>query len=96
MILLAVVGLAVGALLAQRFRVMILIPATAIVLGIAIGTGVTRVHTVWSMILAVGTAATSMQIGYLIIGSCIRHVLAGVLSSKPSHVPSTSARYNAH
>jgi len=92
-ILLAMVSLLVGALLAQRFRVMVLVPATAIVLGVAVGTGVTHPHTVWSMILMVGTAATSMQIGYLIIGSGVRHVLAGVSSSRSSPVP--SARYNA-
>ena len=94
MILLAMVSLLVGALLAQRFRVMVLVPATAIMVGVAVGTGVTHAQTVWSMILMVGTASTSMQIGYLVIGSSVRHVLAGVLSSRSSHVPSTSARYN--
>jgi predicted neutral ceramidase superfamily lipid hydrolase len=95
-ILLAMASLLVGALLAQRFKVLILIPATAIVLGVAFGTEVTHAHTAWSMILTVVTAATSMQIGYLIIGSGVRHVWAGVVSSRPSHVPSTrSARYNA-
>ena len=96
MILLAMVSLLVGALLAQRFKVLVLIPATAIVLGVAFGTGVTHAHTAWSTILTVGAAATSMQIGYLIIGSGVRHVWAGVISSRSSHVPSTtSARYNA-
>jgi disulfide bond formation protein DsbB len=95
MILLAMVSLLVGALLAQRFRVMVLIPATAIVLGIAVGTGVAPTHTVWSMILMVGTSAISMQIGYLVIGGGVRHILSGFSSSRSSHIPSTSARYNA-
>lgn len=93
MILLAMVSLLVGALLAQRFRIMVLVPATTIMLGAVVGTGVAHAHTVWWMILMVGTAATSMQVGYLVVGSGVRHVLAGVLSSRPSHVPST--RYNA-
>lgn len=95
MILLAVVSLLVGALLAQRFRVMVLIPATAIVLCIAFGTGVTHAHTAWSMISMVGAAAASMQVGYIIIGSAVRHLLSGVFSSRLSHIPSTSTRYNA-
>ena len=96
MILLAMVSLLVGALLAQRFKVLVLIPATAIVLGVAFGTGVAHAHTAWSTILTVATAATSMQIGYLIFGSGVRHAWAGVISSRSSHVSSTtSARYNA-
>lgn len=96
MILLAMVSLLLGALLAQRFKVLVLMPATAIALGVAFATGVTHAHTAWSMILTVVTAATSMQIGYFILGSGVRHVWAGVVSSRSSHVPSTrSARYNA-
>lgn len=96
MILLAMVSLLVGALLAQRFKVLVLIPATAIVLGVALGTGVTHAHSAWSMILTVGMAATSIQIGYLIIGSGVRRVWAGVVTSRSSHIPSTtSAQYNA-
>jgi hypothetical protein len=100
MILLAVVSLSVGALLAQRFTIMVLVPATAIVLVLAVGTGVTHAHTAWSLVLMAGTAVIGMQIGYFVIGSSIRHVLAGVLSSRSSHHPaataSTSARYPAH
>ncbi len=97
MILLAMVSLLVGALLAQRFRVLVLVPATAIVLAVAIGTGVTPADTAWSVVLMTGIAVTSMQIGYLVIGNGIRRVLAGVLSSRSSHLPSapTSARYPA-
>jgi len=79
-ILLAMVSLLIGALLAQRFKVLILIPATPIVLGVAFGTGVTHAHTAWSTILTVGMAATSMQIGYLVIGGGVRHVWAGTIS----------------
>jgi len=99
MTLLATVSLLVGALLAQRFRVMVLIPASAIVLVLAFATGVTPAHTAWSIVLVVGAAAISMQIGYFVIGTGIRCVLAGAMSSRSSPHPSgagaTSPRYHA-
>src|SRR5258708_3013873 len=55
MILPARVSLLVGALLAQRLRVLVLIPATAIVLVVAIGTGVTPADTAWSVVLLTPT-----------------------------------------
>jgi hypothetical protein len=87
LLLLAMVSLLVGALLAQRFTVMALVPATAIVLVLAFGTGVTHAHTAWSMVLTAGTAVIGMQIGYLVLGSSIRRVLARVLSGRSSHHP---------
>jgi hypothetical protein len=99
MILLATVGLVVGALLAQRFRVMVLFPATAVVLLGGIATGVAQAHTAWSFVLLAGTAVISMQIGYLVVGTAIRHVVAGALASRSSHLhagtASASTRYHA-
>jgi membrane protein DedA with SNARE-associated domain len=98
MIILSVVSLLVGAVLGQRFKVMALMPATAIVLVLAVATGVTQAQTAWSIVLMVAAAATSMQIGYL-IGIGIRHVLAAALSSRSSPLTSptvsTSARLPA-
>jgi membrane protein DedA with SNARE-associated domain len=98
MIILSTISLLVGALLGQRFRVMVLMPATAIVLLIAVGTGATHVYTAWSIILMAVAAATSMQIGYL-IGIGVHHVLAAALSRRsPSLVSptaSTPARHSA-
>ena len=96
MILLAVVSVLVGALLAQRFTVMVLLPATAIVLVLAFGTGLTHAHTAWSMVLTAGTAIIGMQIGYL-LKSSICYVLARVLSGRSSQhstaAAPTSARF---
>jgi hypothetical protein len=88
MISLAVASLLVGALLAQRFKVMAVIPATAILLGVVLGAGLTNAHTVWSMMLTVGTAIASMQIGYLVIGSGVRHVFGGRLLKQVVAPPS--------
>jgi hypothetical protein len=91
MIILSTVSLLVGALLGQRFKVMILMPATAIVLAIAIGTGVTHAYTAWSIILMAGAAVTSVQIGYL-IGIGVHRVLAAALSTRsPSLVSPTAS-----
>lgn len=99
MILLSMVSFLVGALLGQRFKVMVLMPAITIVLVLAVGTGVTLDYTAWSIVLTAAAASTSLQIGYL-IGIGIHHVLMAALSSRSSpltsHTGSTPARHPAH
>jgi|ERR1700694_1226756 len=94
----SMVSLLVGAVLGQRFQVIVLVPAVAIALVLAIGTGVTHGDTGWSIVLMAAAAATSVQIGYL-IGIGIFHVLAAALTrrSSPLTFPtrSTSARHPA-
>ena len=51
MILLAVISLLVGAVLAQRFKVMVLVPATGFMLVAAMGTAFVQAHTAWWTIL---------------------------------------------
>ena len=98
MIILSMVSLLIGAVLGQGFKVMVLMPATVIVLVLAIGTGATHAHTVWMIVLMTAATATSMQIGYL-IGIGIRHLVAAALSSRSSSlnstVESTAARHPA-
>ena len=74
MLLLAMISLLVGAVLAQRFKIMILIPAIGIMLVAAVGAGVTQAHIVWWTILMIAAAGASMQVGY-VIGLGIRHIL---------------------
>jgi hypothetical protein len=65
MIFLAIPSLLVGAVLAQRFKVMILLPATAMVVVLAAGTGFVHSYTIgWTILLAAAGGA-SMQVGYL-------------------------------
>ena len=90
MMIISVVSLLVGAVLGQRFKVLVLMPATAIVLVLAAATGVTQGQTAWSIVLMAAAAATSMQIGYL-IGIGIRHVLGAVWSSRSSPLSSATA-----
>jgi hypothetical protein len=66
LITLSMISLVVGAALGQRFKVLVLLPAIAIVLILPVASGVTHTQTAWSIVLMVATAATSMQIGYFV------------------------------
>lgn len=91
MLALSTVSFLVGAALAQRYTIMVLLPAVAAVLTLAVGIGVTNAYTFWSIVVTAATAATSMQIGYL-IGMSIHGLLAAA-SSRPA--PSTSGQHPA-
>jgi hypothetical protein len=90
-LVLSTLSFLVGAALAQRFKIMVLIPAVATVLMLAVGIGFTNAYTSWSIVVTAATAATSMQIGYL-IGMSIHGFLAAASSRS---APSTSARHSA-
>ena len=94
MLILSMVSLLVGAVLGQRFTIIVLIPATAVVLALAVGTGITHAHTAWSLVLMIAAATTSMQIGYF-VGIGIRHALPADASSRSSPLPAatTPARH---
>jgi hypothetical protein len=72
MIILSLLCLLVGAVLGQYFKIRVLIPASVIVLLLAVGTGVTYAHSAWSIILTASMASISIQIGYF-IGIVIHH-----------------------
>jgi len=98
MMTLALISLLAGMVLGQRFKVLILIPATALALVFATGTGIVRADTVWSIVLMATAAAASLQIGYL-VGVAIRHVLVAGRASRlraASLMDSASARRPAH
>jgi hypothetical protein len=91
MLLLAMISLLVGAVLAQRFKIMILIPAIGIMLVAAVGAGVTQAHIVWWTILMIAAAGASMQVGY-VIGLGIRHILEAPTERAEAIRRGTSAR----
>ena len=98
MITLSIVSFLVGAVLGQHFKVLILMPTTAILIVLSVATGLTQSHSAWWIVLTVAAAAASIQIGYL-IGIGIRHVLTAIWSSGSSPLASptasTSARQSA-
>ena len=88
MLLLSAASFLVGAALAQRFSIMILLPAFLAVLMLSLGVGVAEALTAWSIVVTAATIAISLQIGYL-IGMSIHDVLAAAASRS---APSASAR----
>ena len=89
MILVAIPSFLVGAVLAQRFKVMILLPATALVLIAAAGTGLTQSYTIgWTMLIA-GAGSASLQVGYQ-FGLGLRWLLES--GSTESHEPARAAQ----
>jgi hypothetical protein len=98
MMTLAMISLLAGMVLGQRFKVLILVPALALALVLAIGSGIARADTIWSIILMGATAGTSLQIGYL-AGVGIRHALVAARASRSratSRTSSAPARRPAH
>jgi hypothetical protein len=96
MILFAIICLLVGAVLAQRFKIMVMAPATAFVILTAVCTGVMQSQTAFWTILISVAAGASMQIGY-VIGLGIRYVLEAPLSESPQSfkASASSARHPA-
>jgi hypothetical protein len=97
MMTLSMISFFAGAALAQRFKVMVLMPAIVIVVGLAVATGFAHVPTAWSVVLMAATAATCLQVGYL-VGIGIRHFLVAALPQSTCSLASrkTPARRAAH
>jgi hypothetical protein len=81
MIFLAMTATIVGALLGQRFRVFVLVPAIAVGLATTFGIGVAHDNGLWSILLAMALAISALQMGYL-GGVAIRFFGAGVQTRK--------------
>ena len=71
MIWLPMIGLAVGALLAQRFKFVVLLPATLAAALVAFGVATTQASSASSTILIVVVTNVSMQVGYF-VGMLVR------------------------
>jgi hypothetical protein len=96
MITISMISFLAGVALGQRFKVMVLMPGIAIVLVLAVGSGVTHAQTAWSIILTAVLAAVCLQIGYL-TGLFVHHVHVAALSRRSSSLnsPKTTARHAA-
>ena len=92
MIFLATMSWLTGAVLAQRFKVRIMIPATAMVLVTAAAIGVAQARTAWDSVLLAAAACASMQVGYM-IGLVVRQLLETSFAQRPDAFrPNASAR----
>jgi membrane protein DedA with SNARE-associated domain len=92
MIWLSIVSLAAGALLARRFKIIVLVPATLVVVVIAIGAGLSQTKSVWLTVLMIAAASVGIQAGYF-AGMLIQYGLGRLWTRRsPSFSDTTSAR----
>ncbi len=89
MIWLAVISPLVGAVLAQRFKVIVLLPATAMVLVAAVGAAVVQAHTAWWAGVTAAVGVSGLQLGYF-IGLWLRFVLEAAVSPEPRSFASSA------
>src|ERR1700730_12259213 len=94
MIILAAIGLLVGAALGLRFSVFILIPAICLALIIAAIDGIARGHEVWWIASTMVIAATSIQVGY-IGGIVVRSASEGMTATRDDRKPMPTQKANA-
>jgi hypothetical protein len=87
----ALMCLLAGMVLGQRFKVLVLVPAMAASLPVAIGLGISGHGGVGPVMLLAALAMASLQIGYL-AGVGIRHALA---AARISELQSASLRGSA-
>jgi hypothetical protein len=71
----AMTAVLIGAVLGQRFKVLILGPAIIIGLAVTLAIGVVHYDNLWSTLLVMALITTALQIGYL-GGVVIRYVIA--------------------
>jgi hypothetical protein len=94
MVWLSIVSLSIGALLAQRFKIIVLVPATFAVLVIAIAVGVAQASSAWLIVGMIGAASVCIQAGYL-VGMLIQHGVGALLASRSSFFSHTTSARNS-
>ena len=91
MVMLALLSLLTGMVLGMRSKVLILVPATACAVPIAIAIGVESYNAFGLVLLLVAAAVVSLQIGYL-AGVRIRYALAVARIGSLHHAPNASSQ----
>ncbi len=92
----AFICLFVGMLVAQRFKVLILLPIILLSLAVTIGGGIARAETPWAIVATSVLAIVAVQIGYL-LGIAAHHLMvsAGGNAINSGSVPSALSRRRA-
>lgn len=70
----AILTLLCGMVLGQRFKMLILAPASFLILALAVGAGIARAEMPWMIALTAAELITCLQSGYL-LGLGIRYLL---------------------
>jgi membrane protein DedA with SNARE-associated domain len=66
MIWLSTVSLVAGGLLARHFKIIVLVPATFVIVVVAIFLSKAQTTDIWSVVLAVTVASVAIQVGYFL------------------------------
>jgi hypothetical protein len=74
MIMIGLISLSVGMAMAQRFKVMVLLPVIVLTLLFAIGLAIARDEPFWLVGAATAVAIIAVQIGYL-LGAAAHHLM---------------------
>ena len=90
MIWLSIVSLAAGALLAYRFKIIVLVPSTLLVVVVAAGAGLVLTKGVWSILLMIAATSVGMQTGYF-VGMLIQYGLGALLARRSSSFSDTTS-----
>jgi hypothetical protein len=81
MMTLVAMSLLFGMVLGQRFEVLILMPSLALILMVAVGTGMAHAATPWAILVTAGLSIAGLQVGYL-VGASMRFLLAVARASR--------------
>jgi hypothetical protein len=81
-----VVSLLIGAALGLRFKVLILVPATGLVLAIVVAEEAARGDGRWQLLISSVAVAYALQFGF-IVGGCVATFTGGLLGKLPAEAP---------
>ena len=94
MISISMISFLFGAALGQRFNLVVLIPAMAIVLVLAVGAGATHAQTNWWIVVMASTASVCLQCGYF-AGIGVRHLVSAHSQGSSSLASAETSRHAA-
>ncbi len=95
MLAISMICLLFGALLGQRFTVLALVPAMAIVMVLSVGAGWTHPQSAWWIVKMAVAAAICLQCGYF-VGIIMRHFLGERPSQQSLPLAGTGASRHHH
>lgn len=91
MLAISMICLLLGAVLGQRFTVLVLVPAMAIVMVVSVWAGWTHPHSAWWIVKMAGAAAICLQCGYF-AGITSRHFVDAMRSRRSSGLAGAEAQ----
>jgi hypothetical protein len=92
MISASMISFLIGVVVGQRFTVLVLVPAVAVVMFLPVGAAMVHPHAAWWIIRMAGTAAICLQCGYF-TGLVLKHFLLPAPSGESSSLVSAETTH---